>query len=88
MSKKFGSGSSYPSENDEISLELKKLKFFKIEFPHGGQYNDGILWLLNLSTFMMKIWSFSCGNWVLSLFLWMNNRPHQKSIPILFMMSW
>ena len=42
MSKKFGFESSlYPSKTDEISLELNKLKFFKMEYPRGGQYNDG-----------------------------------------------
>lgn len=29
------------STADQMSREMKKLKFFKIEHPKGGQYNDG-----------------------------------------------
>lgn len=42
MSKVFScSGSNYPSSNDEISLELENLQYFKLTPPKGGQYNDG-----------------------------------------------
>jgi hypothetical protein len=40
--KKFGSDSSlYPDKNDNISLELARLKYFRLEYPRGGHYNDG-----------------------------------------------
>ncbi len=42
MSKKYGLESSMNlSRSDKISLELSKLKYFKVEHPRGGQYNDG-----------------------------------------------